>query len=57
MTRLINKAALTAIAHEKGFNMSLEGIKAFNNKVAEIAEKACKRARANKRKTVMPQDI
>ena len=59
MTTLIVKSEVkqNAKADEKQLMVSEDFYEALDAKVKEIVEKACKRAKANSRNTVMARDI
>ena len=42
---------------DKALNVSADFYEALNDKVKEITEKACKRAKLNSRNTVMGKDV
>ena len=51
------KKAIADYSHRMGFNVSGASYKAVNAIVEKVLEKAAKRAKANKRKTLMPHDF
>lgn len=58
-TNLIVVSQIKNIAKigEKPLNVSSDFYEALNEKVREIIEKACKRAKLNSRNTVMGRDV
>lgn len=53
----IVKKAVAAKAHKMGFNVSGAAYQAVDDAVEAIITKATHRAKANKRKTLMPHDF
>jgi len=53
----IVKKQVAAKAHKMGFNVSGGAYQALDDKVEELITKATHRAKANKRKTLMPHDF
>ena len=53
----IVKKQVAAKAHKMGFNVSGGAYQALDDKVEELITRATHRARANKRKTLMPHDF
>jgi len=57
MTELINKAGIRKRIQNNGLNTAGNAAARFDELLASIIDAACDRAKSNKRKTVMPQDI
>jgi histone H3/H4 len=57
MVKFIVKKAVAKKAHAHGFMVSSMSYQALDDKVNMLIEKAGKRAKANKRKTIMPHDF
>jgi histone H3/H4 len=53
----IVKKAIANKAHKMGFQMSAASYQAIDDIVEQIITKATHRAKANKRKTLMPHDF
>lgn len=53
----IVKKAIAAKAHQMGFQMSAASYQAIDDAVEKLITKATHRAKANKRKTLMPHDF
>ena len=59
MSELVVKAKIKELAKidEKSLNVSTDFYEEINKKVTNLIIKACKRARANGRNTVMSKDV
>ena len=56
-TEYIVSSRVRALARNLNFNISSKGVIVVNGRVEDIIKRAAERAKANKRKTIMPQDI
>jgi histone H3/H4 len=56
-TEYLVSSRVRELTKKLNFSMSSTGIIVVNGRVEEIIKKAAERARANNRKTIMPQDI
>lgn len=54
---VIVRSNMAKVIKENGFNMSGTTPTRLNDVVLELINKACDRAKLNKRKTIFPQDI
>ncbi len=57
MVKFIVKKAVAEKAHKHGFMVSSAAYNAIDEMVEKFIDKAGKRAKANKRKTIMPHDF
>ena len=59
MSELVVKAKIKELAKidEKSLNVSTDFYEEINKKVTNLIKKACQRARANGRNTVMSKDV
>lgn len=57
MPEYVVKKAIAQKAHKHGFNVSGAAYDALDKMIQSVIEGATKRAKANKRKTIMPHDF
>lgn len=54
---MVVKSAVMELVHKKDMRMASDTFDALDSKVSEMVNAAMKRADANGRKTIMPQDL